>query len=243
MQGLGPRLIWCAPAVFVAGIAALVASWSLFFAYYPEGFVGTLPTISETISRAPASYAFQLMMCVVTPSIVVTWLINFDATRTHLTALAGQGVPVLAMERLNLIACILGIVAGLFLAGLSAFQLHNGHMSHRLHIWLSEGFYATQILAFICDTLCARLRNSHSSSPVQARSLRARASVTLITGTLSLIFLFLYLERGLFADPYLAQALYVACEYVLAGLCFAYPLAAFAEMRSHVGSVRSAVPA
>lgn len=243
MQGLGPRLVWCAPAVFVAGIAALIASWSLFLAYHPEGFIGTLPTISETISRAPASYAFQLMMCVVTPSIVVTWLINFDATRAHLTALGAQGVPVATMGWLNLIACILGIVAGLFLAGLSIFQLHNGPMSHRLHIWLSEGFYATQILAFIFDTVCARLRNKHSTSPVQARSLRARTGVTLTTSTLSLIFLFLYLERSIFADPYLAQAFYVACEYVLASLCFAYPLAAFAEMRHHVGPLRSAVPA
>jgi|GEM_PF-4038201 len=243
MQGLGPRLLWCPPAVFVVGVAALIVSWSLFFAYYPQGFVGTLPTISETISRAPASYAFQLAMCVVTPSIVVTWLLTFNAARAHLAQIAAGGVDVTVMARLNLIASILGIVAGVFLAGLSAFQLHSGHISHRLHIWLSEGFYTTQILAYIFDTICAKMRNRHAPNPVLARSLRARAGVTLITSTLSLIFLYLYLERSIFPDPFIAQAFYVTCEYVLATLCFTYPLAAYPELRAYVGPVRSAVPA
>ena len=91
MTGLSARFLWCVPAVFVIGVTALAVSWGLFYVYHPDGFVGTLPSISETISKTPGSLVFQSLMCVVTPCIVASWILNFNATRAHLNTMASRG--------------------------------------------------------------------------------------------------------------------------------------------------------
>ena len=54
-----------------------------------------------------------------------------------------------------------------------------------------------------------------------------------------MLFLYLYLSRKDFSDVWLAQAVYVTSEYMLATLCFAYPMAAYPELRAfYLGGVR-----
>ncbi len=243
MTGLAPRLLWCAPAIFVIGVTALAASWTLFYIYHPDGFVGTLPSISETISTEPGSIVFQSLMCVVTPCIVVTWLLNFFASNANLATLAADGGNPTIGSALNAASCALGIVAGLLLAGLAAIRLHDGHLAHHWHIWLSEGFYSTQVISFLIDASCAIVRHDGNSGAAQTRSLRARLAVGLTAVGMALVFLYLYIFRNIVADPWLSQAIYVTCEYMLATLCFAYPMAAYPELRAHYGSVREEMPA
>jgi hypothetical protein len=244
MSGIGARLMWCAPAVFVIGVVALTSSWTLFYIYHPDGFVGTLPSISETISTAPGSIAFQSLMCVVTPCIVVTWLLNFFATRSSLAMLAASGRPVAIASLLNIAACAVGILAGILLAALAAIRLHDGDVAHEWHIWLSEGFYSTQVVSFLIDASCAVARRGENSTPAQSRSLRARLLVGFSAITMALVFLYLYVSREIVpGDPLLSQGIYVACEYMLATLCFAYPMAAYPELRAYYGSVREEAPA
>ena len=175
MTGLAPRLLWCAPAIFVIGVTALAASWTLFYIYHPDGFVGTLPSISETISTEPGSIVFQSLMCVVTPCIVVTWLLNFFASNANLATLAADGGNPTIGSALNAASCALGIVAGLLLAGLAAIRLHDGHLAHHWHIWLSEGFYSTQVISFLIDASCAitcppRWQLRRGTNPFPARA-------------------------------------------------------------------------
>jgi len=239
MSGLAPRFLWCLPAVFVIGVTALALSLGLFYVYHPEGFVGTLPSISETISISPGSIAFQTLMCVVTPCIVVTWLLNYNATGAQLAQLAARGENVGLARALNLLSCIVGIVAGLQLAGLSALKLHSGHLSHEWHIWLSEGFYSSQVTAFLIDGVCAVVRRKGPANPGQARSLRARLGIGFAASAAALTFLYLYVSRKDFSDAMLVQAVYVTNEYLLATLCFAYPMAAYPELRAYyLGPVR-----
>lgn len=242
--GPSPRLLWCVPAVFVIGVTALAVSWGLFYVYHPDGFVDTLPSISETISKTPGSTAFQLLMCIVTPCIVVSWLLNFNATRAHLATIAARGENIRAASRFNLAACSIGILAGLLLASLSVVKLHAGHLSHTWHIWLSEGFYSSQVTAFLLDGICAVLRRKGQTNNAQARSLRARLGVGIGAMVTALVFLYLYVARHDFADAWLAQAVYVTCEYLLATTCFAYPMAAYPELRAHyMGRVTEEAPA
>lgn len=232
MPGQAPRFLWCVPAVFVLGVTALAVSWGLFYVYHPEGFVGTLPSISETISRTPGSTAFQILMCVVTPCIVVSWLLNFHANRMQIASLARRGADMRMARLFNRLSCIVGIAAGLQLAGLSALKLHAGPLSHSLHMLLSEGFYTSQVTAFAFDGICALLRRSPSMPSAQAKSLRARLVITVAAAAIAFVFLYLYLSRKDFSDALLAQAFYVASEYLLATLCFAYPVAAYPELRA-----------
>jgi len=243
MAGLTPRLLWCAPAIFVIGVTALAASWTFFYIYHPAGFVDTLPSISETISTEPGSIVFQSLMCVVTPCIVVTWLLNFSASKANLATLAASGGNTTIGSALNVAACALGILAGLQLAGLAAVRLHDGHLAHHWHIWLSEGFYSTQVIAFLIDALCAIVRREGKTGVAQTRSLRARLAVGLAAIGMALVFLYLYIFRNIVADPWLSQAIYVTCEYMLATLCFAYPMAAYPELRAYYGGVREEAPA
>jgi hypothetical protein len=244
MTGLSPRLLWCVPAVFVIGVTALAVSWGLFYVYHPDGFIGTLPSISETISKTPGSIVFQLLMCVVTPCIVVSWLLNFNATKGHLASLAARDENVRMARGLNIAACTVGILAGVLLASLSAVKLHSGHVSHVWHIWLSEGFYSTQVTAFLIDGACAVLRRKGQTNSAQARSLRARLAVGIAAVVAALVFLYLYVSRHDFADAWLAQAIYVTCEYTLATVCFAYPMAAYPELRAfYLDPVREEAPA
>ncbi|HVZ68335.1 MAG TPA: hypothetical protein VG891_02655 [Rhizomicrobium sp.] len=239
MPGLAPRFLWCVPAVFVIGVTALAASWGLFYVYHPDGFVGTLPSISETISIAPGSIAFQVLMCVVTPCIVVSWLLNYNASRWQIAQLEARGDDVRPASALNLLSCTLGIAAGMQLAGLSALKLHSGDFSHEWHIWLSEGFYSSQVLSFLIDGVCAAVRSKGTVRPAQARSLRARIGLGIAAAVTALAFLYLYVSRQDFSDAWLAQALYVTSEYMLATLCFAYPMAAYPELRAfYLGAVR-----
>lgn len=240
MPGLAQRFLWCVPAVFVIGVSALAISWGLFYVYHPDGFVGTLPSISETISIAPGSIAFQVLMCVVTPCIVVSWILNYNATRAQIAQLAASGENVGLASGLNLLACIVGIAAGVQLAGLSALKLHSGTFAHNWHMWLSEGFYSSQVVSFLIDGVCAAARRKGSeANPAQARSLRARLSIGIAASAAALLFLYLYLSRKDFSDVWLVQAVYVTSEYMLATLCFAYPMAAYPELRAfYLGGVR-----
>jgi hypothetical protein len=233
MSGIAPRFLWCAPAVFVIGVIALAASWGAFYVYHPDGFIGTLPSISETISISPGSIVFQSLMCLVTPCIVVTWLLNFNATRGHLAQLSAQGQDIRLASRLNLAACVVGIVAGILLASLSAIKLHSGHLSHEWHIWLSEGFYSTQVGSFLIDGMCAFVRRKGHTNPAQSRSLRARLIIGLASLTTALVFLFMYVARPDFSDAWAAQAFYVTCESARATLCCAYPRAAYPQWRAY----------
>ena len=243
MQGRGSRFLWCLPAVFVLGVTALATSWTAFYIYHPSGFVGTLPSISETISTAPGSIVFQFLMCVIAPCIVVTWLLNFAATKASIEMLAASGRSTTLATALNYASCFVGILAGGFLAGLTAIRLHDGSLAHNWHIWLSEGFYSTQVIAFLIDSWCATARRSAQSSAAQTRALRARWTIGLSAIAMSLVFLRLYISREIVADPWMSQAIYVSCEYLLATLCFAYPMAQYTEVRAYYGGFREEVPA
>ncbi len=242
MNRLAPRLLWCVPTVFGLGVTALAVTWTLFYIYYPDGFIGTLPTISETIAYAPGSYAFQLCMAVVTPSIAVTWWLNYHTTKQQLWRDGVRpGYRLGNAHRLNFAACIIGILAGALLAGLSIFRLHDGTLSHHLHIWLSAGFYVTQVLAFILDTICAWMRRTVDET--QMHSLRLRLWVSGITLGGSLLFLFLFFARHIFADAYMAQLVYVTCEYIISAVCFSYPMAAYPEIRAYLAVANAPIPA
>ncbi|HEY4125847.1 MAG TPA: hypothetical protein VGM36_14600 [Rhizomicrobium sp.] len=238
MTGPGSRFLWCLPAVFVLGVMALAISWTAFYIYHPAGFVGTLPSISETISTAPGSIVFQSLMLVIAPCIVGTWLLNFNATKANIEMLAASGRRVALASALNCASRFVGILAGAFLAGLTAIRLHDGSTAHHWHIWLSEGFYSTQVIAFLIDSWCATARRSDQSSAAQTRALYARWTIGLSAIAMSLFFLRLYISRQIFADPWLSQAIYVSCEYLLATLCFAYPMAQYTEVRAYYGGVR-----
>lgn len=205
MAGRGSRFLWCVPAVFIIGVTALAASWTAFYIYHPAGFIGTLPSISETISTEPGSIVFQTLMCVVTPCIVATWLLNFSATRANLAMLAASGRKIGTASVLNILSCGVGILAGLLLAGLSAIRLHDGHLAHHWHIWLSEGFYSTQVTAFLIDASCAIVRRGEKSSTAQTRSLRARITIGLSAIAMSLVFLRLYISREIVSDPWISR--------------------------------------
>jgi hypothetical protein len=231
-----PYLIWCAPTAFVSGVTALIASWLLFYIYHPEGFVGTLPSISETISTSPADFVFQGLMCVVAPCIFLIWPLNFFATRGRHAAQIGRGRYVPLERGLNILTCFTGMMAGVFLGALSIIKLHDGDVAHDLHIEFSAAFYISQILTFIFDAASAAIQRyvlRGSDSRAQRLSLRWRMIIGGSAIADALLFFYLYLHRDVFSDAYFAQALYVFAEYALATLCFAYPLAVFPELREY----------
>jgi hypothetical protein len=228
------RLAWCLPLVFVIGAASLFITRYIYWLYHPEQWVGDAPSISGTASAPPASVFFMVAMLADAVCIVVCWTLTLTMYRQRLRLVPrSRGRARLALW--SGAACLMGMLAGLSLAALGSVDLSDGHDFHMLASYV---FFISQVLAFLLEGSAAvALRRvcPGLDGPVERRAPRAKLSAGITTLVCALFFFFMYLVRDHLAPAvlYPAQQVYVASEYVVALLCFAYPLTSFREIRHH----------
>jgi hypothetical protein len=222
------------PTIFCLGLFSLVATRALFLTYYPEEFVGTVPTISEVISAPPGSSLFVTLVFLITPSIVVAWSLAWLMYRRRLEGVTGGAARGIGFW--SSAAFSLGLVAALALLLLALYPLHAGAMSHFLHLQFSKLFYTAQVCACLCEIVAAsrlrKLQPAHHDRR-EALFLRLRIAITATNVGGALLFLYLYVDREALGDRLLGQQIFVTTEYFLCALCFAYPACGFHETRRH----------
>lgn len=227
-------LTYALPLVFLIGVPSIFITRQIYYAHYPAQFVLDSPSISGTASDAPSSIFFEWTMYAVTLCIFISWSLNLFMNSARMARLSAEDRHVL-LPALSGFACFSGIVAGVFLATLGLFTLNNGYEVHMYSSWI---FYISQVLAILLDTILvfwlARLCAEHQG-PTERNGRRARLVLGLMILSASLFFLFMYEVRAYLPkeDKYPAQLVFVASEYLVAVLCFSYPLTIFAEMRRH----------
>lgn len=235
LRTLPGRLTPSLPLVFLIGVPTLLITRRVFEAHSPNAFVGTLPSISETASAGLAAVIFKWAILAATVCIVTCWSLVLRMNRHRLAHLALPGQDLRLTGALNLAASLIGMAAGLFLGLLATVNLRSGH---DLHILFSVLFFVTQVGAFLLDTWCSiRLRRQCRAldGPPERIAMIGKLAVAGTTLTTALFFLYMYNAKdvGAFGDRYLAQQIYVASEYLLAILSFAYPLPTYFEVRRH----------
>jgi hypothetical protein len=238
------HLALCLPLVFVLGSFSLFATRLIHWVYHPEQWVGTSPSISGTSSEPPGSTFFFAMMLATALCILISWSLvlrmNAERLRTQPPSRRRTGLAVL-----NVAACGTGMFAGLTLAALGGVNLSVGH---DFHMAASYAFYISQVLSFLLDggnAVALRRLCPGLDGPIERRTVRSKLIVGVTSLVCALFFLFMYLVRD-HLDPaslYRAQAIYVASEYTVALICFAYPLTSFAEIRRHYRLAMAALPA
>ena len=226
------KLCYSVVLIFLIGAPSVFAVRYLYGLYHPNQFIGTVPSISGTTSESPTAEIFEWAMYPVAACIVTAWTLNLDM---NLHRLATAGVQSGRIGLLNTLSWACGLLGAVFLIVLAVVNLSDGH---DVHMWSSEAFYVAQVLSFLFDIQCAiALRRAcpHVSTPEDRNSLRGKILVGLLTLGFSLFFLLMFVIRE-HLDPsiqYSAQCIYVTTEYIVVLLCFAYPLPAFPEIRSH----------
>jgi hypothetical protein len=228
------HLTICVPLVFLIGAPTLLVTRMVFQHHYPHKFVGTLPSISGTAAAAPASSIFMWAILAVVLCILVSWSLELAMVRQRLT-LAAPHAQLAQARRLNVIACVTGMLAGVFLGLLAVVNLQTGNRQHML---FSVLFFVCQAVAFLFDTWCATLQRrllSDLDGPAERLSIAGKLLVAGATVVSAFFFLFMFIakDRNVFADRYTAQVVYVTAEYLLAMLLFAYPVPAYFEVRRH----------
>jgi hypothetical protein len=237
------RLTLCLPLIFVLGTSSLFVTRYIYWLYHPEEWVGTLPSISGTASEPPASTFFLAMMVAAALCIVISWSLALGMYLQRLR-LVRQSDDRARLAMLSVAACGTGMVAGLSLGALAIVSLRDGH---DFHIDASYAFFISQVLSFLLEGACAvavRRACPGLDGPVERRAVRVKLIAGLTILVCALFFLFMYHVRDYLAPAslYPAQQIYVASEYVVALLCFAYPLTAFAEIRRHYRLASEAQP-
>jgi hypothetical protein len=231
------RLTICLPLVFLIGTSGLLLTRWIFEAHFPQEFIGDSPSISGTASRSPSGEFFMWTMLSATLCIFISWSLNFTMN-VHRLATAHMGnvtIPAL----LNQMSFLAGIIAGTFLALLAIYDVKSGRDMHMASSWI---FYVSQVLAILFDTACALslARICRLDGRIAAIGRRARLSIGSTLLVSSLLFLYLYLTSDSVPPDqrYTMQLIYVAAEYTVALLCFAYPMAVYWEIRRHFASLR-----
>jgi hypothetical protein len=146
---------------------------------------------------------------------------------------------------MNSLAVALGVAAGVFLALLANITLDDDSEVHEIY---SIVFFATQVGAFVIDTLLTRRLR-------QRAAVQGLAPGVLFFGTRSdlktwicwvitadaLLFLGVFLEREveLFADRRLLLEIYTAAEFSIAILAFAYAAAYYRQAHAFAAACRA----
>lgn len=220
------RLSLSFPLVFLVGAPCLFITRDVFWHYYPSHFVNDSPSISETASRWPSSQIFEWPMLFVTLCIFVSWSLNLLRNGRRLRD-ANIRAPL--QEALNWGACITGMFAGLCLATIAIYNLHDGHDVHMAGSW---AFYISQVLAITLDIIFVMRKPRLLGLPAhQGLATRVAVAAGVLIG--SLFFLYMYLSKGSVAPDHklLVQQIYVASEYTVCLLCLFYPSIVYGEMR------------
>lgn len=235
-QGTGgwlSRLSICLPLVFLIGVPTILVTRAIFAHHYPQNFVGSSPTISETASLPPASLFFLVMMNLVVACIFVSWSLNAFRNQTRLRLLAMQGMGVTGPNILQWLACILGLLAGFWLGAVAAYNLED---DHDIHLMASWAFYVSQAVSITLDILFVLWLRRLTGNSGRGDGLMSRILVAIGIFIGSWFFLYMYLSKDSAApeNRYAVQLVYVAAEYVVATLFLAYPMTAYFELRRHL---------
>ena len=231
-----PRFLTLAlPGVFVIGTTVTLATRYLFFLYHPEYFDTGVPSISRTAAFAPGSYLFAAGISFTAALIFISWYFVFYLNQARLRLCPDAGL----LRIFNLLAYSLGMCSGLFLALLA---LINSEIDGPKHEWLSIAFFSTQVTAFLFDTLLwLGLSRRDVVVPITVYRAGSRKSVLMaIVGVLAILLLGLYLVNvfDLVADARLIKSCFVATEYTVSILCFAYSAAYYPEVKDRYRAMR-----
>lgn len=225
-------------AVFFLGIITIIVTRILFYIYHPEYFLNTIPTISKSAAYTPGSYFFMLGMNIVSICSFITWYLIYRFNTKRIKILLNTDNKYIAANIFNFMGFILGTLAALFLALFTNISLED-HTNY--HISFSKYFFFTEIFAFIMDSVCCSIIYNQITAlngTFNKNYYYLRYAITLLVILSSLIYFFLFENRGIFNNVHLAQLFYVITEHVTAILCFSYAAAYFPDINKHIDLIR-----
>jgi hypothetical membrane protein len=229
------HLALCLPLVFLIGVSGTIATRIAAYVYNPEKFVNDSPSISGTAASPPGSVIMEWALIATALCIIVSWTLLLIMSRDRLAVLAQSRRPGALLWLLAVGSWALGVTAGLSLALLGVFNMGDHHDPHMA---LSYAFYISQVSSFLVDGALAtviRRADPTIAGPVERFALAGKLVMAGTVLIAALFFLYMYISKD-YAAPdmrFTAQKIYVASEYTVALLSFAYPLTSFAEIRGH----------
>jgi len=228
------------PMVTILGTATTLLTRYVLFLHQPERFLhGAGPTISRTAAFPPGSMVFAVGICATSVCAAIAWIIVFAANAPRC-----PGADAL-QTGLRRAATACGCAAALFLALLA---IVNSNWHGKLHEAFSVAFYASQVLAFLLDTLwwrrLPRFPGASGGAAARRRGSEKTAACGLIFA-LSAVFLGLYItdKADLLADETALDFAFVVIEYTLSILCFWYSSAMYRELTAYLRETPEAASA
>lgn len=216
------------PMVFILGSITLLSTRHVFSLFHPEYFLYAAgPSISRTAAFFPSSQLFAGGICITALCAAMGWTVVAFANAPRDTSAAQ------ARLRRSSVGC--GLIAALFLALLG---IVNSSWNGRLHEAFSVIFYASQVAAFLLDTLWWRHLSPTEGNAAVRRRGREKAAVCGLIFALSALFLGLYLtdKADVLANETALDFAFVVVEYALSILCFWYSAAVYRELAAfHAG--------
>jgi hypothetical membrane protein len=232
----GPyRLALCLPLVFLIGVSGTIAARIAAYVYHPEKFVNDSPSISATAASPPGSVILEWALIATALCITVSWTLALIMSRDRIAALGQARRPGVLLWLLAVGSWALGVNAGLSLALLGVFNMGDHHDSHMA---FSYAFYISQVSSFLVDgALAVAIRRADQSiaGPAERFALVGKVVMAGMVLIAALFFFYMYISKDYAAADvrFTVQKIYVASEYTVALLSFAYPLISFAEIRRH----------
>ncbi len=214
-----PVIIYAPYVVFFLGAGTVLLSRALAYFYQQQLFIDTSPSISKIASFMPGLLLFKVGISIVCVAIVISWLLCYQQLQQRLQQLP-ENAPSLDRESKALfIAILCGSIAGLFLLLLTHNTLED---NDPFHIFLSFGFFISQVLAFIIDVIILNQINRKLAQPLFNTQKIQR--LTLFIFAVALFFLFLYFTKDHVSEDYrlLVRRIFVLCEYTIACCSFLY---------------------
>ncbi|MDP6705475.1 MAG: hypothetical protein QF893_03940 [Alphaproteobacteria bacterium] len=236
------KLSPCMLLVFLVGVPIILITRWAFVVHHAEFFERTNPSISKTAAYAPGSYIFAAGIVLTAVLLIMAWYIGRRVNGWSFEALRpGPGTGL--MSALSGAGSILGMIAGVLLAALAIVNLkvsNNGHMV------LSALFYASQVGAFLLDSVAAvwlkrRAREQADIDPPIPGNSRIWVCVGVVVATACFVFLFNFKDWEAYDDSMLVQRIYVASEYILATLCLGYAVAGYFDCKSYFNKVKARI--
>ena len=227
-------------AISLVGIPTVLVVRIIAYIEHPDLFIGTLPTISKTAAFAPGTQIFAIGMTCAAICIIIAWPLAWLVNRRNIERFTDAGYERWLLYSGATLATLSGIVAGVMLAALANVSLEDNDPQHVAFSW---GFFISQVVAFIIDTIVAlrlRARSRRFGYGYPLIHLNFKPRLTIAISLLALLFLVIYLTKGIapLDDSMAVRHLYVTTEYLLAVLCLYYPTAYYPEVRCHFGSPR-----
>ena len=230
---MGPRF-WLYLPIFVtiSGILIILMTRLIAYSYNPEVFSRSLTTISNTAAFENAAQFFSPSMSIIALCVMLVWYMGYLATKQRITLIKNITIQT-RFYFANKLILFFGLNACIFLILLA---LVNLKANNTLHIYFSYGFFISQIICFLLDTLLLLKIRKHLTNIDFKHDLRPWICAAYIFNSLVFYFLYLYKGSPLLVSYSYTKSVYIISEYSLVFIGLCYSTAYRSEIKYYINS-------